>query len=269
MAGASRSYVLFFATACFIIVAGLYLRGLATDHAASTVQTLSFQSAGQSALGVQVSSSSTSIRPGQIVTLTASLSGGTEPYTVKWYSGTNQICSYDTNLIQTDSGLYKTADLLSVYPPSGGAYYCASVADSASPAAAATSSVVGITVSSGSSTTVYSVSTSTTVSSTTITVLPAGTSGIVTQLCAIVNEVRSIIGIIALVLFMVGGLMYAISHFLPTNLEFKKSMTTWSTAMIIGGVIGLVIVLIAQPLIIAIISLGQSAGGVSLPLITC
>jgi hypothetical protein len=73
--------------------------------------------------------------------------------------------------------------------------------------------------------------------------------------------VRSIVGILALALFMLGGVLYATSHFLPTNMEFKKSLSAWATAMIIGGVIGLVIVLIAQPLVTMIIGVGNAAGG--------
>jgi hypothetical protein len=252
MAGNARSHSTFLMAACLLLLAGALVR----SASAAPLQ------------GVSIGSSSTSITPGQIVTLTAGWSGGAAPYTVRWYSGTNQLCQYDTNLIQTDPGISGTSDRLSVYPPGGGSYYCASVTDSASPPGSAASSSVGVTSGTVSSTTTASASTST-ASSTTTTILPAGTAAIVLQLCSIVNEVRSIIGIIALVLFMVGGLMYAISHFLPTNLEFKKSMTTWSTAMIIGGVIGLVVVLIAQPLIVLIMGLGQSAGGVSLPLVTC
>jgi len=82
-------------------------------------------------------------------------------------------------------------------------------------------------------------------------------------LCGMVTTVRTIVGALALTLFLLGGVMYAVSHFLPTNMEFKKSMTAWSTAMITGGIIGLVIVLIAQPLIQTITGLGTAVGGVT------
>src|SRR5271157_1397710 len=249
----ARLYVLFLATACLIVAAGLCLRGPGAASGAPSAQRISFQSAASPLSRVQISSSSTSISPGQIVTLTASWSGGTAPYTVRWHSGTDQMCQYDTGVIQTDADVSVTSDLLSAYPPNGGIYYCVSVTDSSSPQAAGTSSTVGITVGSSSPPTTSVTTASTTSvrgSSTTTTVLPAGTTGaIVSQLCGIVDAVRNIIGVLALVLFLLGGVFYAISHFLPTNLEFKKSMTTWSTAMIIGGIIGLVTVLIAQPLI--------------------
>lgn len=90
------------------------------------------------------------------------------------------------------------------------------------------------------------------------------TSALSTQLCDIVTAVRTIVGILALTLFLIGGVLYAISHFLPTNLDFKKSLTGWSQGMIIGGLIGLVIVLIAQPIITLIINIGVSGGSPTL-----
>ena len=97
---------------------------------------------------------------------------------------------------------------------------------------------------------------------------PAVTA-ISSTLCGIVDAVRTIVGALALCLFLLGGVMYAVSHFLPTNLEFKKSLTAWSTAMITGGLIGLVIVLIAQPLITTITGLGNSVSGTTLTTISC
>jgi hypothetical protein len=84
---------------------------------------------------------------------------------------------------------------------------------------------------------------------------------ITSELCTIVNSVRTIVGVLALTLFLIGGVLYAVSHFLPTNLEFKKSLTVWSQGMIIGGLIGLVIVLIAQPIIQLVLNVGASVGG--------
>ena len=103
------------------------------------------------------------------------------------------------------------------------------------------------------------------------TVLAQNTvTAISSTLCALVQTVRTIVGVLALTLFLLGGVLYAVAHFLPTNLEFKKSMTAWSTAMITGGVIGLVIVLIAQPLIQTITGLGTTiSSGTSLASITC
>ncbi|VVB77179.1 Uncharacterised protein [uncultured archaeon] len=89
------------------------------------------------------------------------------------------------------------------------------------------------------------------------------TGSLSSQLCAIVGMVRTIVGILAIALFLIGGVLYAVSDFLPTNLEFRKSMIGWATAMIIGGLIGLVIVIIAQPVIQLVENVGSSAGGAS------
>jgi uncharacterized membrane protein len=96
------------------------------------------------------------------------------------------------------------------------------------------------------------------------------TTAITTALCSIVQAVRNIVGVLALCLFMLGGVMYAVSHFLPTNMEFKKSLSAWSSAMIVGGIIGLVIVLIAQPLVQMITGIGTAVGGgTTVTTITC
>ena len=86
-------------------------------------------------------------------------------------------------------------------------------------------------------------------------VLPlfAQASVLTSVFCSIISTVRTVIGILALALFLLGGVLYAVSHFLPTTLDVKKSMASWSTAMIVGGVIGLIIVVIA-PFIVNIIA---------------
>jgi len=94
------------------------------------------------------------------------------------------------------------------------------------------------------------------------------TPALTSELCGIVGAVQTIVGILALTLFLIGGVLFAVSHFLPTNMEFKKSMTAWSQGMIVGGLIGLVIVLIAGPIIGLITNIGQSAGG-SVVTVTC
>jgi hypothetical protein len=225
------------------------------------------------AMQASIRASATSISPGQIITLNTTVNGGTEPYTFKWYSGTNQQCQYDTDLLQTDSQVYRLSDLFSTFPPNGGSYYCAAVTDSSNPPLNATSPVIGIIVGAATSTTTIPANAVAAPNGTLVSApnqsASRQTAAVISQLCVIVNSVRSIIGIIALVLFMLGGILYAISHFLPNSLEFKKSMTGWSTAMIVGGIIGLVVVLIAQPLILMIIGLGQSAGGAALPLASC
>jgi hypothetical protein len=95
-------------------------------------------------------------------------------------------------------------------------------------------------------------------------VAPPAVVAINSSLCDVVNGIRNIVGVLSLALFLLGGVLYAISHFLPQSLEFKKSLTTWSTAMLIGAVIALVIVLAAKPLLTMIVNIAGSSGGSAL-----
>ncbi len=86
-------------------------------------------------------------------------------------------------------------------------------------------------------------------------------SSLSATLCGFVTTIRTIIGVLALALFLIGGVLYAIAHFLPTSLDYRKNLMGWSTAMIVGGIIGLVVVIIAQPLVTLFIQTGSAAGG--------
>ncbi|MEM3416231.1 MAG: hypothetical protein QW719_02755, partial [Candidatus Micrarchaeaceae archaeon] len=55
------------------------------------------------------------------------------------------------------------------------------------------------------------------------------------QLCGIINGINTIVGTIALVMFLIGGVLYAIAHFLPTAGQVKGSLQGWAMGMIIGG----------------------------------
>jgi len=70
-----------------------------------------------------ITPSSPAIDSGQSITLTANPSGGTNPYTYQWYSGSSPTCSSDTTALGT-------APAQSVSPPSL-TYYCYEVSDSA------------------------------------------------------------------------------------------------------------------------------------------
>lgn len=73
--------------------------------------------------------------------------------------------------------------------------------------------------------------------------------------------IRDIVGAVAMALFLTGGVLYAISHFLPTSLDYRKSLIGWATAMIIGGLIGLIVVIMAQPIVLLFTNIGTSLGG--------
>lgn len=91
-------------------------------------------------------------------------------------------------------------------------------------------------------------------------------NALTSQLCGMVSAIRSVVGALAIALFLLGGIMYAIAHFLPTSLEYRKNLMGWATAMIIGGVIGLIVVIIANPIVRLIANFGNLAGGNSVTL---
>ncbi len=93
-----------------------------------------------------------------------------------------------------------------------------------------------------------------------------------TQICNVVNGVREIAGFIALILFVIGGLLYAITHFFPVTGNFKAGAQGWAMGMIIGGLIGLVLVIIAPYIVGAIIGFGSTpatTGGTPISPLTC
>lgn len=87
------------------------------------------------------------------------------------------------------------------------------------------------------------------------------TSLLSSELCGIVSSIQTIVGVLALALFLIGGLMYAIAHFLPPSVEYRKSLMGWATAMITGGVIGLIVVIIAPMLVGMFAGAASTVGG--------
>ena len=77
---------------------------------------------------------------GHSVTLTANPSGGTTPYSITWYSGSNSVCSSDTTPAGVGSSI--------LVSPSSNTQYCYTVTDSSdgSPAASATSATDLVTI---------------------------------------------------------------------------------------------------------------------------
>lgn len=91
-----------------------------------------------------------------------------------------------------------------------------------------------------------------------VTLVTAQLTNLSSQLCAIVADVRDIIGIFALVLFLIGGVLYAAAHFMPAAGQIRGNLQGWAMGMIIGGVIGLILVIIAPSIVSAIASFSNS-----------
>ncbi len=83
-----------------------------------------------SALGTPtISSNSNNLDSGEPSILTVTWSGGTSPYTIRYYSGTSSSCQSDTDLI-AEYNITGTSNTLSIAPKSN-TYYCSTITDSA------------------------------------------------------------------------------------------------------------------------------------------
>ncbi len=213
-------------------------------------------------LAANVVTTASSISNGQAVSLTAGWSGGTPTYTLRWYVGQSASCAQDAVTLAVRANLSATSGSIAL-SPSGSTWYCYTVTDSSNTPATVASQAIEITVLTGRST-VGGTPGSNSTSQQQSTVF-----AISSVLCGLVGSVMGIVGALSLTLFLLGGVLYAVSHFLPTNLDFKKSLHTWSTTMIIGAVVALVVVIAAKPLLTLIANLGASATGASALSISC
>jgi hypothetical protein len=80
------------------------------------------------------------------------------------------------------------------------------------------------------------------------------------SLCNVVTSVQTVIGVISLVLFILGGALYAVAHMLPAAGNLRGNLQGWSLGMIVGGIVGLIIVIIAPYIIGTIIGNSSLAG---------
>ncbi len=91
-------------------------------------------------------------------------------------------------------------------------------------------------------------------------------STLTASLCSIVTSFRTVIGVLALLLFIAGGTMYAGAHMLPAAGNLRGNLQGWSLGMIMGGIVGIILVLIAPYILNMIIGIG---GGASEGIGTC
>ncbi len=91
-----------------------------------------------------------------------------------------------------------------------------------------------------------------------------GSGSISAALCSVVSTVQFVIGIVAILLFVLGGVIYAIAHMMPSAGQFRGSLQGWSMGMIVGGIVGLILVILAPGLISFIITVSGAGGSVNL-----
>ena len=66
-------------------------------------------------------------------------------------------------------------------------------------------------------------------------------------LCGVVGAIKIISVVLAVTMFVVGGILYAVGNMLTGGM--KQSAHGWAQGLIIGGVIALVLIIIAEPLV--------------------
>jgi hypothetical protein len=66
-------------------------------------------------------------------------------------------------------------------------------------------------------------------------------------LCTAVKTIKASVTIIAVAMFVVGGLLYAIGNLLTGSM--KQSAHGWAQSLLIGGIVGIILVILAQPLV--------------------
>ena len=76
-----------------------------------------------------ITPSAPTIDSGQSISLSASWTGGTSTFTVTWYSGSSPMCSSDTTVVATNSGLTASPNP-ELVSPTASTYYCAVITDS-------------------------------------------------------------------------------------------------------------------------------------------
>jgi hypothetical protein len=79
------------------------------------------------------------------------------------------------------------------------------------------------------------------------------------QLFSLCSGIKSVIGLLAIVLLLLGALFYAFSHLVPASGNLKGSMQGWALNMIVGAAIALFIYFIASWIALQILSIGSAS----------
>ena len=82
------------------------------------------------------------------------------------------------------------------------------------------------------------------------------TTGVQQTLCNVISAVQDVVGVIAVLLFVIGGIMYAIAHMMPSSGQLRGNLQGWSMGMIVGGIVGLILVILAPGIVTFILGNG-------------
>lgn len=95
-----------------------------------------------------------------------------------------------------------------------------------------------------------------------------GTSNLQSVLCGIISAVATVIGILAILMFVLGGILYAFAHFLPAAGNLKGSMQGWGMGVLMGGIIMIILYILAPFIVGTILNFNAagSGGQISIPL---
>ena len=85
-------------------------------------------------------------------------------------------------------------------------------------------------------------------------------SGITTALCGIVAIIADVIGVLAILMFVLGGTLYGFAHFMPASGNMKGSMQGWGMGILMGSIVMLMLYLLAPFIISRLIAASQGPG---------
>ncbi|MGC8730422.1 MAG: hypothetical protein ACP5RP_03515 [Candidatus Micrarchaeia archaeon] len=79
------------------------------------------------------------------------------------------------------------------------------------------------------------------------------------EMCAVFDTIKQTIFIIGIALMVLGAALYAMAHLLPASQ--KGQIQGYGMGMLMGGVIGVIIAILAKPILGAIASMGSLPTG--------
>ncbi len=76
-------------------------------------------------------------------------------------------------------------------------------------------------------------------------------------ICKIINLVEMILGVLVVIFFLVGAILFAVSHMHTNAGQHRSSMQGWALGLLVAGVAMLVLYIFAVPIVTFIASFGN------------